>query len=113
MNKPTLDILIDALSEQEWEELKHRAETKQAFKAADTLRAKRESAIYFGDWILKHEVTPGYDENMSECWITRFGDEITYYTTLELYNIYMSGEWDDDDISIWDNTLMDGLEDLD
>ena len=111
MDKQTLDILIDALSEQEWEELKRRAEAKQAFKSADTLRAKRESAIQFGDWILKHNVLPSHYEDGYACWISKWMGE--KYTTLELYSIYVSGGWDDDDISIWDNTLMDGLEDLD
>jgi hypothetical protein len=111
MNKETLDILIDALSEQEWQELKNRADVKKAFSKAGIFRAKTESAVQFGDWILKHTVYPGQDENMNECWFTRFGDEITYYTTLELYSIYISGGWDD--MSDWDVTLNDGFEELD
>ena len=109
MDKQTLDILIDALSEQEWNELKRRAEAKQAFKTVDTFRARQESAIQFGDWILKKNVIPGYDEERSACWVVPDGTG-TCYTTLELYRIYVNGEWEDNDISIWDVTLMDGLE---
>ena len=110
MDKQTLDILIDALSEQEWNELKRRAETKQAFKSVDTFRARQESAIQFGDWILKTNIRPGYDEERSACWVVPDGTG-TCYTTLELYRIYVNGYWDDEhDISIWDVTLMDGLE---
>lgn len=112
MNKSTLDILIDALSDQEWQELKNRADAKKAFTKADVFRAKRESAIQFGDWILKYTVPPGQDDSMYQFWLTRFGDEITHYTTLELYNIYITGQWDDEDMSDWDVTLSDGLENL-
>ena len=112
MDKPTLDILIDALSEQEWQELKRRVESKHAFRSADILRAKRESAIQFGDWILKHNVVSGYDDDGSACWVVPDGTG-TCYTTLELYNIYITGRWDDEDMSDWDNTLLDGLDDLD
>ncbi len=94
MNKETLDILIDSLSEKEWQELKSRAEVKRAFMASDLLRARRESAIQFGDWILKHNVTDGYDMDGSSCWIVPDGKGETY-TTLELYVIYITGGWDD------------------
>lgn len=111
MNKETLDILIDALSEKDWQDLKFRAETKRAWQKTDLLRAKRESAIQFGDWILKHNVVSGYDDG-SACWVVPDGTG-TCYTTLELYNIYITGQWDDEDMSVWDNTLQDGLDDLD
>jgi hypothetical protein len=110
MNKSTLDILIDALSEQEWQELKNRADVKKAVTKADIFSAKRESAIQFGDWILKHNVIPGYDEDGSCCWVVPDGKG-KVYTSLALFNIYQTGEWEmeDDD---WDVTLNDGLEDL-
>lgn len=94
MDKSTLDILIDALSEKDWHDLKFRAETKRAWQLSSVSHAKRESAIQFGDWILKHTVYSGYDEDMSECWVTRFGDETTYYTTSQLYDIYLRRQWD-------------------
>lgn len=91
----TFDALIESLTDSEWEKIKLKVETRRAHIAADRLRVKRESAIRFGDWILKHTVYPGQDENMSECWFTRFGEEITYYTSEELFNIYVRGDWDD------------------
>ncbi len=112
MNKSTLDILIDALSEQEWQELKRRAEVKQAFKTADIFSAKQESAVQFGDWILKHNVLPSYDADGFACWVVADGAG-KEYTSLELYSIYQSGEWEIEDDDDWDVTLNDGLEDLD
>lgn len=113
MNKETLDMLLDALSEKEWTELKNRADVKKAFNKADIFRTKRESAIQFGDWILKHNVLPSYDEDGFACWVVADGAG-KVYTSLELYNAYMNGDFEDDeDMSDWDNTLLDGLEDLD
>ena len=110
MDKQTLDILIDALSEQEWNELKRRAEAKQAFKTVNTFRARQESAIQFGDWILKHNILPSYDEEGYACWVVADGAG-KVYTSLELHNAYLNGDFEDeDDMSIWDVTLMDGLE---
>ena len=94
MDKTTLDILIDSLSDQEWTELKFRAETKKVWQKTDLFRAKRESAIQFGDWILKHNVVNGYDIDGSSCWVVPDGKGNTY-TSLELYNIYVTGEWDE------------------
>ena len=113
MNKETLDILIDALSEKEWQELKNRADAKKAFTKADIFRARRESAIQFGDWILKHNVLPSYDYDGFACWVVADGAG-KLYTSLELYNAYLNGDFEDDeDMSDWDNTLQDGLDDLD
>lgn len=113
MNKETLDILIDAMSDTEWNELRLRADSKKAFNASNIFSAKRSSAIEFGDWILKHNLVNGYDEDGSACWVLADGSGTTY-TSLELYNAYMNGDFeqDEDDMSVWDVTLMDGLEDL-
>jgi hypothetical protein len=95
-DKTTLDILIDALSEQEWTELKFRAETKKVWQKTDLSRARRESAIQFGDWILKHNVVNGYDMDGSSCWVVHDGKGNTYtYTSIELYNFYITGQWDE------------------
>lgn len=111
MNKETLDILIDSMSDTEWNELRLRADAKKAFNASNIFSAKRSSAIEFGDWILKHTVLPSYDEDGSACWVVADGTGTTY-TSLELYNAYMNGEFepDDDDMGDWDVTLMDGLD---
>ena len=110
MNKETLDLLIEALSEKEWTELKNRADAKKAFAKADIFRAKRESAVQFGDWILKHNVLPSYDADGFACWVVADGMG-KVYTSLELYNAHMNGEFDDEDDD-WDVTLNDGLENL-
>lgn len=108
--KQTLDILLDALTEQEWQELKNRAEAKKAFFKADIFRAKRESAIQFGDWILKHNVLPSYDEDGEACWIVADGAG-KVYTSTQLYWAYMNGDFEDeDDMSEWDVTINDGID---
>lgn len=115
MNKETLDILVDALNDSEWNELRLRADAKRAHNAAAIYSAKRSSAIEFADWILKHTLVNGYDADGFACWVLADGSGTTY-TSLELYNAYMNGDFepdDEDDLSDWDNTLMDGLDDLD
>lgn len=108
--KQTLDILLDALTEQEWQELKNRAEAKKAFFKADIFRAKRESVIQFGDWILKHNVLPSYDEDGEACWIVADGAG-KVYTSTQLYWAYMNGDFEDeDDMSEWDVTINDGID---
>lgn len=94
MNNTTLDILINALSEQEWVELKFRAESNKAWQKTDLIRNRRESAIKFGDWILKHNVVNGYDMDGSSCWVVPDGKGNTY-NSIELYNIYITREWDE------------------
>ena len=92
----TLDILIDALSDNDWAQLKLKAESRKAFQKIEVFEAKRRSAIEFGDWILKHNIVNGYDEDGSSCWVVPDGKGNTY-TSLELYNIYLIGEWNQED----------------
>jgi hypothetical protein len=112
--KQTLDILLDALTEKEWQELKYRAELRQALYKNEVPLAKMQSAVQFGDWILKHNVLPSYDEDGAACWIVADGVG-KEYTSTQLYWAYMNGDFepDEDDMSDWDVTLMDGLDDLD
>ncbi len=115
MNKETLDILIDAMSDTEWNELRLRADAKKAFNASNVFSAKRSSAIEFSDWILKHNLANGYDNDGYACWVLADGSGTTF-TSIELYNAYMNGDFepnDEDDLSDWDVTLTDGLDDLD
>ena len=96
----TLDIIIESMTDAEWEKVKHKAETNRAHRAAKTFRDKRESAIKFGDWILKKNLVNGYDTDGSSCWVVPDGKGNTY-TTVEIYNIYLRGDWEeieDDDI---------------
>jgi hypothetical protein len=97
--KNTLDIIIDSLSDEEWNTLRLKVDARKAFEKAKGYKAKRESAISFADWILEQNVAVGYDQNGSSCWITPKGDYIL--TSLELYNLYVNGdldiEYDEDD----------------
>jgi hypothetical protein len=108
MNKSVLNILIDAMTEEEWSQIKLKVETRIAFQRATSIRERQESAIKFGDWILKHSVTQTYVED-ALCWTA---DHLPNenFTTLELYKIYVTGEWEED-LSDWDVTLNDGLDD--
>ena len=94
VNKETLNILIDALSDSDWEQLRLKADVRRACQKAEVLRAKQQSAESFAEWILEHEVRPGFDDNMNPRWYTQFGDDYTYYTSTELYRIYITGEWE-------------------
>jgi len=93
-NKETLNILIDALSDSDWEQLRLKADVRRAFQKAEVLRAKQQSAESFAEWILEHGVSPGFDDNMNPRWHVQSGDRYTYYTSAELYNIYITGEWE-------------------
>lgn len=92
--KNTLDIIIDSLSEEVWNELKLKVETKKVFERAKIYKAKRESAIIFADWILEQNVAVGYDQNGLPRWVVADGEGNTY-TSLELFNIYIRGDWDE------------------
>ncbi len=117
-DKETLNILIDALTDSDWEQLRLKAEVRRAFQKAEVIRAKRQSAESFAEWILEHGAKPGFDDNMNPRWYTQFDDDCTYYTSEELYRIYTTGEWeiskndDDPDLSDWEVTINDGLDDL-
>jgi hypothetical protein len=110
--KTALEIIIDSITDPEWEQLQMRADSKRAFHKSKIFGAKRSSAIEFADWILKHNLVNGYDNDGYACWVLADGSGTTY-NSLELYNAYMNGDFepdDEDDLSDWDNTLMDGLE---
>jgi hypothetical protein len=113
MNKSALDIIVDALSDAEWDQLRLKADSKRVFHKSNIFSAKRTSAIEFSDWILKHNLINGYDNDGYACWVLSDGSGTTY-TSLELYNAYIRGDFepDEDDMSDWDVTLMDGLDDL-
>lgn len=109
-NKRTLETLIDSLSEEEWGKIKNRVESKRAHETSKRLTERKKSSIEFGDWILKHNVMNGYDNEGSSCWVVPDGNG-ECFTTADLYSIYITGQWEEDE-SDWDSTLEDGLEDL-
>jgi hypothetical protein len=89
-----LDTLLDLMSDEEWAVIKLKMESKKAFRKVELVREKRQSATQFGDWLLLHSITPDVNENITICWSKRIDGVLTYHTTLELYAIYISGEWD-------------------
>lgn len=89
-----LEIIIDSLTDEEWQQLKLKAESRKTFQASQVFQAKRRSAIEFGDWILKHNVVNGYDDGGSSCWVVADGSG-ECFTTADLYVIYVNGTWDD------------------
>lgn len=96
MNKPTIEILIDALSDHDWAQLQLKAGARRAFQKAEVYKARRESAIEFGDWILKQNVTIGYDMDGISCWVVPDGKGNTYSTD-ELYTIWYTDAWEEID----------------
>lgn len=96
MNKSTLEILIDALSDQDWAQLQLKASARRAFQKAEVYKARKESAIEFGDWILNQNVVIGYDVEGTSCWVVPDGKGNTYSTD-ELYAIWYTSEWEEID----------------
>lgn len=90
----SLDLLLESISDDEWRSIQLKVESKRAHQSASIFKAKKESAIGFGDWILRKNLVNGYDEDGSACWIVPDGKGKTY-TTLEIYNIYITGEWEE------------------
>jgi hypothetical protein len=91
-NKKALEILLDALSDAEWEQLKLLKESKSAFSTASMIQYRKQGAIQFADWILKHTIMPGYDEDGAICWVIANGSGETL-SSPELYNEYMNGRF--------------------
>jgi hypothetical protein len=94
-DKEALEILLDALSYAEWTQLKLLRESRNAHSAGNIVIARRTSAVQFADWILKHNVKSGYDENGWCCWVLVDGSGRTL-TSLELYNEYINGLFEPD-----------------
>lgn len=92
-NKPALEILLGALSDAEWMQLKQLRESKNAFRNSDIVVARKTSAVQFANWILKHTVNPGYDENGWACWVLADGTD-RVFTSTELYEAYINGLFD-------------------
>jgi hypothetical protein len=89
-NKEALEILLGALTDAEWSQLKHLRETRSAHSITNMVIARKTSAVQFADWILKHTVAPGYDENGWACWVIADGTG-RRFTSEELYNEYING----------------------
>jgi hypothetical protein len=111
----TLDIIADALTEEDWNALRLKMESKKAFHKASLIEVGKSKAIQFADWILKHNLVNGYDEDGSSCWVVANGKG-EVYDSVQLYNIFLTGVWPGEDeeeylyLSDWDVTLMDGLD---
>ena len=97
-NKEALEILLGALSDAEWMQLKHLRETKSAHSITNIVIARKTSAIQFADWILRYAVRSGYDKDGCCYWILVDGSN-RVYSSEELYNEYINGvfELEEDD----------------
>lgn len=89
-NKPALEILLGALSDAEWMQLKQLRETRSAHSITNTVIARKTSAISFADWILKHAVRSGYDKDGRCYWVIMDGTN-RVFTSEELYIEYING----------------------
>lgn len=94
--KNTIDIIIDSLSEEDWNKLKLKIETKKTFEKVKISREKTQSSINFADWILKHNLIISKDIDGNSCWSSPY-EEGEKYNSLQLYNIYKIGDWDIED----------------
>ncbi len=89
-NKEALEILLGALSDAEWMQLKHLRETKSAHSITNIVIARKTSAIQFADWILRYAVRSGYDKDGCCYWILVDGSN-RVCSSEELYNEYING----------------------
>jgi hypothetical protein len=92
----TFDIIIQSMTDEEWQKLKLKVESMKAFQKVEAFKNKRDFAIGFGEWLLKHSLVASYDDEGSSCWVVPDGKG-DMYNTQELYNIYILGTWDDCD----------------
>ena len=91
-NKEALEILLGALTDAEWTQLKLLKETKSAFSTNSMIQYRKQGAIQFANWILKHTIMPGYDADGAICWVIANGSGETL-SSPELYNEYMNGRF--------------------
>jgi hypothetical protein len=89
-NKEALEILLGALSDAEWTQLKLLRESRNAHSAGNIVVARKTSAIRFADWILMNTVRSGYDKDGCCYWILIDGSN-RVFTSEELYNAYING----------------------
>jgi hypothetical protein len=89
-NKPALEILLGALSDAEWMQLKQIRETRSAHTITNTVIARKTSAIQFADWILRYAVRSGYDKDGRCYWVLVDGSN-RVCSSEELYNEYING----------------------
>ena len=89
-NKEALEIILGALTDTEWMQLKHLRESKNAFRNSDIVIARKTSAIQFADWILRYAVRSGYDKDGCCYWILVDGSN-RVCSSEELYNEYING----------------------
>jgi hypothetical protein len=95
-----INEMLESLSDDEWSKIVLKLEAKRAHMKADTFNKMKREAIQFGNWILKHNVEPGYDESQSTCWVRKYPNSeedinVEYLTSQELYLKYFLGEWDE------------------
>jgi hypothetical protein len=94
--KNSIDILLESLTDEQWRDIKLRADSNRAHQAVERYSLKRDSAIKFSEWILKYNIDNGYNIDGSPCWFDPNDKEKTY-TSQELHTIYINGVWDEDE----------------
>lgn len=83
-----LNKMLESLSDEEWSAVTLRIDAKRELLKAETFRKMKHEAIQFGDWILKHNVEPELDKDLSACWVRKRindEDEIETFTSQEVY----------------------------
>ena len=93
--KNSIDILLESLTDEQWRDIKLRADSNRAHQAVDRYNLKRDSAIKFSEWILTSPVIRVHNNEGSPCWFNPNDQE--RYTSQELHTIYINGIWDEDE----------------
>lgn len=95
IEKNSIDILLESLSDEQWSKIKLRADSNRAHQAVERYKLKRDSAINFSEWILTSPVIRVHNNDGSSCWFNPNVQE--RYTSTELFNIYINGVWDEEE----------------
>lgn len=94
--KNSIDILLESLSDEQWSKIKLRADSNRAHQAVERYNLKRDSAINFSEWILTSPVIRAHNKEGYPYWFNP-DDQEKIYTSTDLYNIYINGDWDEEE----------------
>jgi hypothetical protein len=93
--KNSIDILLESLTDEQWRDIRLRADSNRAHQAVDRYNLKRDSAIKFSEWILTSPVIRVHNNESSPCWFNPNDQE--RYTSQELHTIYINGIWEEEE----------------
>ncbi len=89
---------LEYIPEEEWNKIKIKLESREAFRKAEILSAKRKATVEISDWILSKGLLPSYDDEGIPCWIIPDGTGKILRSS-DLHGEYMRDLMDEIDYS--------------